>query len=471
MSRNESRLDEALEAEVRSVLRRTILTPPTPEYVRYRVEAMDADSIPTRRGILQWLETPGWTRHRHFALRAGLTLALALVVMVAAGGLLWKIGQTPSPAASLPAGVSVWSPGRILNWDVTANGAGFVYVDGKGLFVTADRGASWSGPRQIPGSDSAQDHYWDATTMDFVDAQHGWLTSITNDATGSRVVEYRTADGGRTWQASPIETLSEPASPEAFARAQQHFTDALHGRLILARVGVATSPCELWSTSDGGATWTGPGSGSCIGLTPTVTWMTRTLGYANANPSQDATVYTSENGGIDWRAGGLGGTWARPEPQLLISDGDRLTLVAREAASGVLPDVVLTSSNGGYSWNRDHEVSAPTSILAYSAIDTQHWVAIVMNATPSGPCPSNATTCVQEAVNSIVETRDGGISWTSLGSQSFYGAWGLRWWDAQHGFILAGAAPCADASGSSCDANRGIFITSDGGRTWHQVNL
>lgn len=467
-------LDRDFEPIVREELHRSIVPPHVPDYVRYRVEAMDGTMAPSRRRFVLRPEAPSWMRHHTLALRTSASIALAGVV--AAAALTWQVHQS-SPAASLPAGVSVTFPGRMLNWDVLPDGAGFVYIDGKGLFVTADSGADWSPARQIPGSDTERDHYWDATTLDFVDAQHGWLTSITNDVTGSQVVEYRTKDGGQTWHAIPIASFSAPASSAIFEAAQQHFTDALHGRLLLARMGLAETlaECQVWSTSDGGDTWAGPSSAGCVGLQPEVTWVTPTMGYADQVSPGSAVVSITLNGGGDWHTGALGGTWSQPWPQLLVSDGSRLLLVAREE-SGMLPDVVLTSTDAGGSWQRDHEVNVPTSvggrgIVSYSELGPQHWVAIVEDAVALNPCPSGTPICADPAAGSLVETRDAGITWTPLGGRHFYGAGAIRWWDAQHGFLLADAEPCAVPAGSACPESRTVFITDDGGHTWSQVSF
>jgi hypothetical protein len=45
----------------------------------------------------------------------------------------------------------------------------------------------------------------------------------------------------------------------------------------------------------------------------------------------------------------------------------------------------------------------------------------------------------------------------------------MGWWDARHG-MLQGMLWTCNASGTSCgSAHSTVFMTNDGGKTWHQV--
>jgi photosystem II stability/assembly factor-like uncharacterized protein len=56
-----------------------------------------------------------------------------------------------------------------------------------------------------------------------------------------------------------------------------------------------------------------------------------------------------------------------------------------------------------------------------------------------------------------------------LPTTGFTTADAMEWWDARHG-VLQGMQLICNADGSLCGGDhQTVYLTNDGGRTWHQV--
>jgi hypothetical protein len=456
-------IDETLETRVRTALHRAIVPPPTPQYLRYRIDAMSADTIPAPQGS-SWTQSwlPRRTRRDAVAVRVA-AATLLIAALVVAGGVIWNSRVNPAAAAPTFSG-PVFDDGALMAPQIRPDGVAFTYIDGRGLYLSTDFGATWSGPRQIPAGNSARDHLWDIGTIDFADAYHGWVTRVANYPTGSTVVEYRTTDGGMSWSSTAITTFSAANSADEFVTASQHFANALNGRVIVAPAGAreGDSTCHTFFTVDGGATWTGPTVGACSARLPEATWTNGTLGYLRAS-SAGAAISTTTDGGDTWVRGTLAGTWAQPEVRLLLSGPDGLVAVVRETGGdATMPVKVMRSTDGGRTWLGDHQLVGPRGggldpLGDVSASSPSRWVGAF-----EGDCP-DANMCAGSAVYAMTVSRDEGRTWTALGSW-FYDAPAIAWWDDLHGLVLADpAAPPA--------VNRAVFATDDGGKTWRAVKF
>ncbi len=454
---NDHDLGRDFEEEVRAGLRHSIVPPPTPEYLRDHVERLAAREIadPGYRGPFR-----SWWRRR--SLLGGLAATAALIAIIAATAFWRGAGWSAGPASSGSSGPT-FAPGPVLHMSVTADGGGFVYTDGDGLRVTTDRGVTWSEARQVPARDSAQDHLWDLTSLDFVDAQHGWITGVKNASQGSQVVVYRTRDGGRTWQSAPVTPLLPEPSPAqgSFVAAEDHFWDALHGRVVVGRVvpnDGEMAGCQWYATDDGGVTWSGPTSGPCIGLSPMVRWTTDAIGYFVPTDAPTS-VSVTQDGGRTWRTAPLPGlSVGTILPELLVVDGiGHLSLVTSVSPSdGPAPQLVFGSSDGGVTWSKEFDMTLPAgfdTVDSVSALGPQHWIVVVEVA--PGP-PMTGTPQAQYGYARFAETVDGGRTWSLMDGGGVQGAGGSLWWDDRRGMTAAG------------DPTK-ILVTDDGGRTWHQV--
>jgi hypothetical protein len=149
-----------------------------------------------------------------------------------------SLSGSPSPAASplsliASPGLRVAAIGRIDEM------SGWAYVSSSAMFtaphlmITDDAGATWRDATP-PGQASQP-------IIEFVDADHGWVL----DADGPL---WRTADGGRSWQATAL-----PAGRTGSSAAIS-FVSASAGYLLLsADNSKSAEPWVLYRTDDGGA--------------------------------------------------------------------------------------------------------------------------------------------------------------------------------------------------------------------------
>jgi photosystem II stability/assembly factor-like uncharacterized protein len=143
------------------------------------------------------------------------------------GGRTWRLVPLPAPAAGWPAYGTIEVPtffGKQGFALYTASGGTF-YV-----YFTADAGSTWSSPRPFP-------YYPGRPT--FINTSDGWAV----DSTG---VEYRTFDGGISWQAVSYSLpgyLLRTIAP-------------VGGDVVWATASKAGSPIDYGVRStDGGVTW------------------------------------------------------------------------------------------------------------------------------------------------------------------------------------------------------------------------
>jgi photosystem II stability/assembly factor-like uncharacterized protein len=469
---NDHDVDRNLEADVRAELRRSIVPPPTPEYVRDRVERLASRAI----GEETWRDAiPVWRRLK--ASLTALVAVLAIVVLVGAA-LAWRSrggdtavgprttgGSTPSPTLvgtpgptfpPVPTGAN-----RLVGQFGWIHGlAAFIVVEDRELHITTDGGITWSEARQLPAPTDLG--------LGFTDAMHGWTAWTVEDASGTRIVEYRTADGGRTWQASDVASVT--AEPGTSLNVSSQIIDSEHA---LVRVGrVVDSPqgqqptyrdCRLYESSDGGVTWSAGSAVTCGGFSAQV-WADELTGVAMAGPGD---TLATLDAGRSWRPAKLpipsGISFA---PRVLRRDeSGRLRLAGSfsyTSGSGPagLPLVIYESVDGGASWAEAYRTTPPDGSIIQDiwGFSFDKWLAL--EDVPVAARPFQQTR--------LIETRNGGRTWTVIPSVGFTSSAHMSWTDESHGMLQGTFMDCSDPS-KSCGATGTVFITNDGGRTWHQV--
>jgi len=147
-----------------------------------------------------------------------------LILRTDDGGQTWEKAEVPAAQGTT---------GRGTLHDVVLVDAdhGFAVGDDAGILSTSDGGRAWE-QRLATG------HLPTLWILSFVDAQHGWAVG---GLTKGEI--FGTNDGGTTWT-----YLSTAPGPSLQAVS---FADDLHGFAIANQ-----RPC-LYSTTDGGVTWTG----------------------------------------------------------------------------------------------------------------------------------------------------------------------------------------------------------------------
>jgi photosystem II stability/assembly factor-like uncharacterized protein len=474
---NDTDFDRDLEAELRTELRRSIVPPPTPEYVRARVERIATRAIEEpRRGPIN---LAAWRGQRSGVM--GLAAVVAIVAIIGAG-LAWR-GVGPgngsdrpvapptlpgTPGSSFPPAPSSASSRSVTMVAWTGGLTGVISVDGLGYRITHDGGVTWAPIAAPPATPTDPD-------FDFLDASHGFVSSVTVGATETSVSLYRTADGARTWQAAAVTTL--PNQDGWFVDAMSHFADASHGVVLVAYGSspTASTPaqsrgCRLFVTDDGGSDWRAAGDGPCIGAFIWPAWSTTQAGYMASTDSPSSVVVTTD-GGRTWRTAALPGVggW-RVAPQLLLEDEPghlRLVASTTPTTSGEYtprPAEVYASSDGGTTWTEQYALGAVPGattnlsglpLYSLSRLGPDYWIGLAQG---SGGI---------ENPDMLVRTLDAGRTWSVVQSSGFTTADGMGWWDARHG-MLEGMLMTCNASGCGSD-HPTVFMTNDGGQTWHQV--
>lgn len=492
---NGSDFDRDLEAQVRAELRRAIVPPATPFYVRDRVERLATRALeePRHRRI------SAATWRGRFSGAIGLAAAVAIVAVVGVG-LAWRVASPdnnvaplaaptlpgtagpsfpPAPSAALSKGVTV----RAMAGGLTA----VISVDGLGDQITHDGGVTWSQVAAPPTTSRATDPGFE----DFIDATHGFKSYVDVGAADTSISVYRTSDGAATWQSSRVTSL--PNQTDWFIDASSHFVDVSHGVVLVSRVQNPTGlqplfnnqECLLFTTDDGGASWAAAGSGPCLTTFNWPNWSTPKAGYIQST-QRPSDVIVTVDGGRTWQTAAIpdaGSGW-RVIPQLLLVDGPgQLRLLASmEPTTDGQPTTfeqgttdgqdtprapeVYASIDAGATWTKQYTVGtvagglniAGQSLYSVTRLGPDYWLALQQKM---DPIPMMAAM--------IVQTLDAGRTWSELPTAGFNMADVMQWWDARHGMLQGTSWDCT-ADGSSCAATHStVYLTNDGGRTWHQV--
>jgi hypothetical protein len=460
--------DTELEARLRSDLRRSIVPPPVPPHLRDAVETMAVN-----RGRETGARRIVW---RGASALASLAAAAAIVAII--GVSLSLRGSAPAAPTSRPTpgtpGPVLPDPtvGQIPAQSFTWTGDGLTAFastgDGKIRF-TEDGGVTWSAPVAVPpASDSRA-----AESLDFVDRLTGWQDATVLEAGVWHIKVQRTTDGGLTWKLSEAAAFAEGDHLGLYAAT--HFIDAYHGVALVARPlePASATPgleptfqsCVEYLTVDGGATWSGPRASACLGLGG-VSWFNRSVGVMRVDSG--TTVSTTVDGGLTWRTAALPGIapdevyWA-----LTPSVDDRgvlhlLTMLIPDSGSWVSAPVVrYVSRDGGSTWVEESRSTMPgggglgnwTAVLGPDYYLTLHRVGTGLPAR-----------------DEFLRSTDGGRTWTEVATTGFSDATYMDWADEIHGAMYA-IKDCP--AGQTCDYvgthSSGVFLTDDGGKTWHQL--
>lgn len=216
--------------------------------------------------------------------------------------------------------------------------ASFGYaVCGGRVFVTRDWRV-WrrvSTPRDLGGG---------AIVM--ADPRHGWL--LRWDCAAAVGTLFRTADGGRSWKKSDVESTNCSAG----SHLSLFFLDVRHGWLTSIRAN-GSPPAHLSKTLDGGKTWrvTGAGLpifGSAVFRTPKEGWAARSM-FATTQR-----LYVTRDGARSWRRRVLppppGWSGSRVFPDVPTFFGVRGVLPVNIVREGRAAVAFYMTADAGRSW-------------------------------------------------------------------------------------------------------------------------
>ena len=479
--------DDELEPRLRDALHRRMVAPDAPEGLYGHVGRLGSEE-PTRRADGRNELDGGLRFHRlHSGTRLLAVLAAAAsIAALLAVSLVWRgeqasgptVGATASAPASAPASsrptanstatsISTWAGGSVSVWYFRRLDAQFAWAVGGvqavappltnpvKLYVTQDGGATWEAK---PTIDLTL-----ANTVTFLDPRHGWIAAsqpvkntsqVTIDTPMAHYV-YKTDDGGDTWARSSI-----PA-PADYRIAEFAVLDGKHmwARLTPAAPWVGAGQLDhLWSSADGGATWSRlPGDGTPVQSlffdSPLEGWA-EISDHPSGHPWPE--VLHTRDGGRTWSVAMLpvptGYTWVEGGRNHPTKAGGRLLLYGVVSAlgsdgAGQWALVTWTSEDGGASWT----VGSTTPVGAGNGLSLDSWGAYFGLTSPDAPAivrffdlhdansmfafDASSVCAARVAMAQAISTRD---------------AW-----------VRCGSSP--DNSHSS------LFATSDGGATWRPL--
>lgn len=304
-------------------------------------------------------------------------------------------------------------------------------ANGRGLWLTSNAGRSWrlSVLRDVAATG---DPVARVVGADFVEARHGWISvddvfggfRIPSPSASLRHMEIdRTTDGGRTWHASvPTGCL------ESCSDARLDFLDTRHG---FALVDLEHGGGKLFSTRDGGTTWT---------LVAHTRWQ-GSFAFSSERDgvaTDDHTIRRTSDGGRSWfRAGQIPPTFSmRSFRGRLVAFGlRRLRLVA------------YTSDDGGRHWSARAAPAwvrpgLPDNTTAVSTPTEKDWVV------PASP--------------RFFTTHDAGRTWHVTRPADLPRGWSL----SQIEFTSPSEGWAIFASGAQQRFRSVLVRTTDGGVHW-----
>ncbi len=325
-----------------------------------------------------------------------------------------------------------------------------------------------SGPaiQHLVGGDSISISY-----VHMADTSRGW--AIGGESGASDHV-FRTQDAGQTW--SDV-TPPEPAPPagESVA-ALGFFKDASSGWVIYGPGGMGVIPpfVFIWYTHDGGVTWQYSAADTSASFEFFVPMYLTFVGEQNGwlmaavgagMMKQNVVIFSTSDGGATWTKildpFGDNGIQSFPKTGLVFADAQNGWLTRDANGVDSIPHVFRTT-DAGVTWNR-LDLPAPSdkpNLFTDYACGTY---------TPNVFAPASivvAMKCLdvatyQKQLNFQYATTDGGAAWQILLLPAGYSMGavndGLLYFDLNYGFALG----------------RSIFQTTDGGKNWtliKQVN-
>lgn len=235
-------------------------------------------------------------------------------------------------------------------WVAYQSSSGILPVESYTVWRTVDGGENWQPSAPIDMADIAMEGAF-PTDFFFLNTQTGWFrASLGGGMNKSYTTIYRTSDGGQTWQRmmDPYTDIEI----QSLHKTGMAFSDSSYGWLTRDGKGVEVG-IYVQITEDGGATWrsvalpeptdepnlfegsscgafyprlTGQGQGTVVGSCKL---------YENGEPVIHAYLYSTSDGGMTW-------TYKNIPPGRLLTFPDDVLVIADRS--------MHTSPDGGDSW-------------------------------------------------------------------------------------------------------------------------
>jgi photosystem II stability/assembly factor-like uncharacterized protein len=419
------------------------------------------------RSGIQNLPRPTWLLPAVAAL-----LAIAIVIALVASGQLPHMFRPvpvrpPQHGLAAPAGCPAWSDNPSgggagpASDKMTSPSVGWA----NGALRTTDGGAHW---QHLAPNDMLSDApkgtdpkaYPPGYVDYFLDPDHAWLAYSYPSTTScfDHVTVFSTADGGQSWKRSrPVDAAVQADSS---LQLQMYFIDAQHGWLLVLGQGRIVPDWLVYTTTNGGLDWKLLSQIQLMSSFCSVEFISLAVGFLGdcqntSGPIPQLTV--TRDGGKTWGSVPLptpvGTQFTVTDPVFFNQDQGIIHVTAQTFAGNTQSpsDYLAITSDGGKTWSALPQLSIPGYAQAFAFIDINHFFALVSDGKGS--------------TESIYRTADGGRAWSAAGDlppmvQSYPE---VMFIDSQHGFV--------DEPGQKIGDGPLAFIsTSDGGRTWKDLH-
>jgi photosystem II stability/assembly factor-like uncharacterized protein len=294
------------------------------------------------------------------------------------------------------------------------------------------------------------------TTVDLVDANHGWVAGFPTSSSVTSGTVFSTSDGGETWDRhEPGDSIYDPLW-------DIQFLDQDRGYVVGANYVGAWGP-PVWRTLDGGETWEKVRmdrheNDGLFGLAVME-------GRVVALGDHDYVVTSTDPWGTyEWPNGENLFTQAfinihyRFEDVFFLDEETGWAVGSNVYAPTLSGQVIFHTSDGGSTWETQHEHASPSdAVFSYHRLDGVFF-ADAQNGWAVGTS--------EEKQNTILHTSNGGVDWQEQG-QGLYASWELEFFDVQFFDDQEGWALATDNFPSDH-----IFLahTTNGGSEWNWVD-
>jgi photosystem II stability/assembly factor-like uncharacterized protein len=289
--------------------------------------------------------------------------------------------------------------------------------------------------------------------VDPLSSTEAWTwTTFYGGTPGESTTLWHTTDTGAHWSSSTVATG---------AVTQVVFIDATHGWLAATPYGSAMgqTPIVVWSTTDGGATWTQVASTPVMGHTTGISFVNTTTGFATASgPSSVRLISVTHDAGVTWTPVAL------PAPTALP--------ISPEMGMMASPPV-FTSATSGVMEVTYYVSPLPAKLYVYRTADTgSTWQLgpglgeLGMTLQTSGACSvlysgeMFAAVTTNGQVSGLAELAPAATSWTIINTDS--GSVPLLSGMTQLDFVNLTAGLAV--------THAGLIATTNGGETWAVVH-
>ena len=399
------------------------------------------------------------------------------------------IAPTPAPTA-IPrpeSAIPLMAPGQVLTLDqvkLETGSTGWATAkdadNNTHILISADNGGSWTDvtPPETAATSTQDGKH---ALAFFGDPQSAWVAYWTNDQnTGPSFSDqiWYTQDGGMDWQASQPLDLSDwqgGYSQPVFI----DFPDSMHGFLALGHdPGMSHRPMSIYRTTDGGQTWElarpamdEAGRAIDVCCQTGMAFLDGKTGIMTMDPGPIGKTYwvLTSDGGTTWTmqdtppqsqsiyANGLCKS-TNPDPLLpgtLYVTVDCL----QEAVSGQAPPAYLfITTDGGDNWSSTSLPDIPWDQAAWTYVRRNDQVQMI-DAQDGWLLTNidyeNADSGQTKTLAKLYNTSDGGKSWQEV--NDFTNQVQISFLDVQNGWLLVSGEPPQ------------LNSTSDGGNSWTTI--